>query len=421
MLELQEGVTLSVIPTQKFKTVRIFIRFTTTHERRLASQRTLLTSVLETSSAKYPRQTDLSAKLAQMYGASFGMNVTKKGNLHQLNVSMSLVNGKYLSDERLLSDGVDFLEEVLFSPLTKDGLFDEATFELEKANLIEYIESVQEDKQALAGLKLQELYFDSSSDQGVPSFGLAQDLRETSNADLMKAYQKMMTEDQVDIIVVGDVTQEEMAQLFSKWHFSQTKRVQPDIFYRQDFRPVVSEQVLRENVTQSKLNLAYHTDIYYTDEEVYALTVFNGLFGGFPHSKLFMNVREKESLAYYASSSIDSFRGLVTVQTGIDGQNREKVMHLISEQLTALAQGDISEQALLQTKAMIQNHLLLSLDNAQALTEMEYMHAWLPNTRKTPEEYIEKIMQVTKEEVQQIAKKLRLQAVFFLEGSEKHA
>ena len=346
---------------------------------------------------------------------------TKKGNLHQLNVAMSLVNGKYLSDERLLSDGVDFLEEVLFSPLTKDGLFDEATFELEKANLIEYIESVQEDKQALAGLKLQELYFDSSSDQGVPSFGLAQDLRETSNADLMKAYQKMMSEDQVDIIVVGDVTQEEMAQLFSKWPFSQTKRVQPDIFYHQDFRPVVSEQVLRENVTQSKLNLAYHTDIYYTDEEVYALTVFNGLFGGFPHSKLFMNVREKESLAYYASSSIDSFRGLVTVQTGIDGQNREKVMHLISEQLTALARGDFSQQALLQTKAMIQNHLLLSLDNAQALTEMEYLYTWLPNTRKTPEEYIEKVMQVTKEEVQEIAKKLRLQAVFFLEGSEKHA
>ena len=118
-----------------------------------------------------------------MYGASFGMNVTKKGNLNQVNVSMSLINGKYLSVERLISDGVDFLEEVLFSPLTKDGLFDEATFELEKANLIEYIESVQEDKQALAGLKLQELNFDSSSDQGVPSFGLAQDLRETSNAD----------------------------------------------------------------------------------------------------------------------------------------------------------------------------------------------------------------------------------------------
>lgn len=169
------------------------------------------------------------------------------------------------------------------------------------------------------------------------------------------------------------------------------------------------------------MNLAYHTDIYYTDEEVYALTVFNGLFGGFPHSKLFMNVREKESLAYYASSSIDSFRGLVTVQTGIDGQNREKVMHLISEQLTALARGDFSQQALLQTKAMIQNHLLLSLDNAQALTEMEYLYTWLPNTRKTPEEYIEKVMQVTKEEVQEIAKKLRLQAVFFLEGSEKHA
>ncbi|GMA53302.1 hypothetical protein GCM10025857_46590 [Alicyclobacillus contaminans] len=77
-ISLQSGVNLTVIPTEKFKTVRLFFHFSTEHQKKIAAKRTLLTSLLETNSLHYPSQTQLSEKLADLYGASFGLNVGKK-------------------------------------------------------------------------------------------------------------------------------------------------------------------------------------------------------------------------------------------------------------------------------------------------------------------------------------------------------
>ena len=179
--------------------------------------------------------------------------------------------------------------------------------------------SVAEDKQALASLGLQELYFENDQNQKYPSFGRPQDLEAVTAKELYQTYRSMMDNDQIDIFVIGDVVEAEVAALFQNMAFTD----RPD-----QAMPVLSasggkyhsRKILREPIIQAKLNLGYHTGVYYDQAERIAFMVFNGLFGGFPHSKLFMNVREKESLAYYASSSIDTFRGYLSVQTGIDGK-----------------------------------------------------------------------------------------------------
>ena len=144
--------------------------------------------------------------------------------------------------------------------------------------------------------------------------------------------------------------------------------------------------------------------------------VFNGLFGGFPHSKLFMNVREKESLAYYASSSVDTFRGFMSVQTGIDGKNRNQVLRLIHEQLESLRNGEVTELELAQTKAMLRNQYLLSLDAPQATIETAYLDNWLPETQLTDDEWLSRMENVTIHDIQNVAQKIELQAIFFLDG-----
>ena len=150
------------------------------------------------------------------------------------------------------------------------------------------------------------------------------------------------------------------------------------------------------------------------------MQVFNGIFGGFPHSKLFMNVREKEHLAYYASSSIDTFRGFMTVQTGIDGKNRNQVLRLISTELENIRLGKISELEIEQTKAMLKNQYILALDNAGAWLEKEYLNQLMPQTMLTAEEWIARINAVTIPEIQEVAKRLELQAIFFLEGETEN-
>jgi predicted Zn-dependent peptidase len=418
MIELKKGVHLHVLPTEKYKTIRIYIRFTTTLKRELITKRAILTSLLETNSLHYPDQAQLSAKLADLYGASFGASVGKKGQLHWVNVGMNIVNDKYLGTTNLLKDAVDFLKEVLFYPNVSDGAFDAETFTREQANLKSYLESIAEDKKSYASLALQETYFEDDN-QKIPSFGSVADLLKENAASVGKYHFEMLEQDQVDIFVIGDVAETTVASLCKTLPFEDRPTPDLPVFYDQEMSNVIKERQEQETVVQSKLNLGYSTGIYFDDEARFALMVFNGLFGGFPHSKLFMNVREKESLAYYANSSYDSFRGFLTVQSGIEGKNRNKVLRLISEQLEALRKGEIEDLAFEQTKAMLKNQYALGLDSPQAAIETTYLNQLLPETVKTDEEWLAAIENVTKEDVVAVAKAVELQAMFYLEGVEK--
>ncbi|GCF94196.1 peptidase M16 [Enterococcus florum] len=417
MIQLKQGVRLHVLPTKKYKTIHIYARFTTRLQRERMTKRSLLSNLLETNSANYPDQTKLSAQLAELYGASFGINVGRKGNLHWLNIGVSVVNGKYVNDPDILPQAVDFFKEILFHPNIKEGSFDVQTFALEKENLQSYLESLNEDKQTLASLKLQETYFTEEA-QKIPSFGSLEDLVHETSQSIAAYYQEMLANDQIDIFVIGDVEEETLKGLFAALPFTDREETKPEIYYSQPVSNVIRESQLQESVIQGKLNLAYSTGIYFQDKARFPLLVFNGLFGGFPHSKLFMNVREKESLAYYASSSFDTFRGYMNVQTGINSQNREKVLHLVAEQLQALQKGEFSELAFKQTKAMLRNQYLLGLDRPQNAIEIAYMEQWMPGTYLTDEQWLARLDAVTPQEVEKVAKQIQLQAIFFLDGGQ---
>lgn len=416
-VELGRGINLEVIPTKKYKTTRILIRFSARHSEKTAAARTLLTSLLETNSLNYPTQNELSTRLAELYGAGFGVSVAKKGNIHQVNVGMSIVNGSYVGEEDLFAQAVAFLQEILFAPNVKDGAFDEKTFTTEKENLIAYLKSMKEDKQTFASLRLQELFFQNSADQKVPSFGTVATTEGLTAEELVAVYQKMMTEDHIDIFVIGDVEAKPVSEILAQLPFEKSERVKPEIFFAQNHSNIINEQVEYDQVVQAKLNLAYQMDTYYGDADRFALLVFNGLFGGFPHSKLFMNVREKESLAYYASSSFDSFRGMLKVQTGIDQEKREAVLRLINEQLESLRKGEVSTEELAQTKAMLKNQFLLSLDNPQALIENAYLDLWLPQTKTSEEAFLKGVDAVTIDAVKKMALSVELKAIYCLERS----
>ena len=414
--QLAEGVNLHVLPTKQYKTIRIFIRFTARLQQEVITKRSLLSSMLETNSLNYPDQTKLSAKLAELYGASFGLSVRKKGNLHWLNVGISFVNGEYVNDPNLFSQAVDFLKEVLFYPNIKNQQFDQLTFDLEKNNLRLYLESLKEDKQTFASYALQELYFENSPEQKIPSLGVVEEIDKITARSLAAYYQEMMANDQIDIFVVVDVDPDKAAEAVGQLPFEPRETAHPELFYTQPQVNIVKERQVREPIVQAKLNLAYQTNVYYDEPERFALMVFNGLFGGFPHSKPFMNVREKESLAYYASSSVDTFRGFMSVQTGIDEKNRNQVLRLIHEQLESLRNGEITDLELAQTKAMLRNQYLLSLDSPQAAIEASFLDSWLPETKLSDEEWLKRMESITIKEIQQVAEQIELQAIFFLAG-----
>lgn len=414
MKTLTSGVYLHLLPEKKYKTIRINIRFSQVLREDNSTLRTLLASVLETNAKNYPTQRHVSQVLADLYGASFGINVGKKGTRHIVTVSMNLVNDKFLTEKNITQKAISFLKEMLFAPNITNDLFHEETFLREKENLLSYLKSVYEDKQTYSSLELQKLYFKDPA-QGIPSFGLKKQLEKVTNAQLVEAYTEMIEEDKVDILVVGDVTEEEMVSLFSEFPFKEREEAIEKVTYQQEFSPVIREKQERQEISQAKLNLAYRAKSSSVSEDYFTAVIFNGLFGGFPHSKLFLNVREKESLAYYASSSLDTFRSYLSVQTGIEGKNRDHVLHLITEQLESLQRGEISDLELLQTKANLKNQFLMTQDSPQGQMELYFRQVFL-NECITEEMWLKKLEAVTVEDVSQYAKDVRLESIYFLEG-----
>ncbi|MGY3766706.1 EF-P 5-aminopentanol modification-associated protein YfmF [Vagococcus vulneris] len=420
--QLNKHVNLHIIPNEKYKTVRILIRFATNLTPQKSSQRSLLASLMETNSKNYPSQIELSKQLSDLYGAGFGIGVSRKGNEHYLTVGLNLINDRFApSGLPVLESAVSFLKEIIFQPNISDNHFEEKTFSREQANLIEYIESIFDDKQTYSALQLQQLFFNHSPEQQTPSFGDIKFIQNETPHSLADYYHSMINNDHVDILVIGNVDDGYVKKCFTDFGF--TDRTDSDndlnLLYKQPFINVIQQQTEVLPVVQSKLNLAYHSDIYYFDNLYFPLLVFNGLFGGFPHSKLFMNVREKHSLAYYASSSIDTFRGFITVQTGIDADNRKQVLRLINEQLKELATGTVTEEELEQTKSLLSNQYLLSLDSQHALLEQAYLGLSIPKANLSQKEWLAQLNRVTVKDIQKVAKKIKLQAVYFMEGSEK--
>ncbi|WP_071130455.1 EF-P 5-aminopentanol modification-associated protein YfmF [Enterococcus timonensis] len=418
MTEIKSGVNLHVLTTEKYKTVRINIRFATELASGVATKRTLLSSLLETNSQKYPTQNLLADALADLFGASFSINVGKKGRLHILTVSMNVVNEKFIEEKGILENAVEFLKEILFAPHFVAEKFHQETFDREKENLVRYLQSVYEDKQTYASAQLSQLYFTDEAQQ-VPSYGNVSELQALTNQELTRYYQEMMANDRVDILVIGDITEKAAEKLFKNLPFVPRETKLPDLQYQQALSPVVAEKQEQQDILQAKLNVAYQVPADYDGKNYFPLLVFNGIFGGFPHSKLFLNVREKESLAYYASSSFDVYRQYLTVQSGIDTKNRDHVLSLINQQLVAIQQGQISDLELNQTKANWKNQFLMQQDTMQGQLEMFYKDIIAPKSAKTNEQWLEELAAVSKDDVQQVARQIRLQSIYFLAGKEQ--
>ncbi len=142
-----------------------------------------------------------------------------------------------------------------------------------------------------------------------------------------------------------------------------------------------------------------------------------GFLGGFSHSKLFINVREKASLAYYAASRLESHKGLLMVMSGIEAKNYDQATTIIREQMDAMKKGDFTDQEIEQTKAVINNQLLETTDTSRGLVEILY-HNVIANQNFTVDDWIQGINKISKQDIIEVAKKIELDTIYFLTGLE---
>lgn len=414
--QIRSGVTLEIIPTQQFKTTRIMISFLRElTDRRELAMRTLLANLLEISSKPYNTQKKVAEKLAKLYGASFGTTVSRRGRIHSLNFVLNVVDSKYLlNPEDILEEAFSFLEAMICEPLVDENGFEKITFERQKENLEMYIKAAKDDKRSYAASKVAELYFDDPL-QGVPNYGTSEDLETITSEELYAYYLEMLQNDQIQIFISGDMLQDEVIRLAEKMPFKERKVSLGELAYTQPIREDVFHEVERKNLNQSKLDLVYRLPVIYRQPDHYAAVIFNALLGGTPQSKLFVNVREKESLAYYASSSFDPFRQYLLIQTGIKASDKEKAMTLIKKQVKDIQAGEFSLEEFEEIKLNLINSYESRLDSQMTAIIRRQLDLTC-QVEETQEAWVKKIKSVSKRDVQKSAKEARLQAVFFLDG-----
>lgn len=413
-------VALTIVPTQKYKSNKIVFKFRAPLERETVTKRSLLSILLETNSKKYPTQTAFRKQLANLYGANFYTTTAKKGNEHVLTVVFDMIDGQFVSDgEHILNDAFQFMEEALFQPNVTNGSFDEAIVAREKENLKSSLEGIYDDKIRFASKRLiEEMFQDDAFRFG--SAGVLEDVDAITAKDLYDYYLQFISEDVIEIFICGDVTKDEVMPLIENMAFA-PRPERKGVFYPKkapEKTRVIHEQ---QAINQGKLVLGFQTETLFGDNDFVALQLANGLLGGYANSKIFINVREKASLAYYASSRIDSFKGYMIISAGIDEVNYEQALTIIEEQIVAMKQGDFTEDELNQTKEMLINQLLETNDQAQGLIELVYNNV-LREANLDLENWIKVIKQTTKEEVVAAINKIKPDTTYFLSkgGEELH-
>lgn len=413
---IMENVYFTYLPATKFKTNCISIHFVTPLNKNTASLNALLPFVLRRGSQRFPDLISISKELDTLYGAQIDSSLRKRAERQCLGFVGSFIDDSFTPNgERLLEPLVEIMCELLLDPVTKNGRFLQEYVDSEKNNLIDSIRSIKNDKRDWADVRLmQEMC--ASEPYGILRLGDEESVKKINAQKLFKHYQELIRTCRIEIIYIGSAPEERVVKALLKSMCTLPRGIAekyPPI-ERLNAPEVPNVIIETMDVTQGKLSMGWRCE----SDDTYALIMANLLFGGTSNSKLFMNVREKLSLCYYASSSFARSKSIMTVSSGIENENYDKTKEEIIKQLENIKEGQWEDWEWNGAMAMMTNSLE-SVYDSQGGLEGFYLGNVVTDISETPEEMIEEIRKVTPERVCKAAECCHLDTVYFLKGKDE--
>lgn len=397
---------ITKLKTNKFKTNLCSIFLTLPLRKDTVTKNALLVSVLRRGFDKLKTQEEISKKLEEMYGAGFNCGVDKIGNYHVLKFYLETIDNQYtLEKENLLQEGIDLLIGIVFNPLIENSGFKKEYVKQEKENLKKILLTKKDNKAQYANERCIEEMFEGEA-YSIYKYGYIEDIDEIDEKSLYEHYKKIINECKIDLFITGDSIENVKV---------------PDIKGKQiqkiniNHIPHDKVKVVKENldVTQGKLIIGLNMP----KEDKEATAMYNTILGGGANSKLFQNVREKASLAYSAGSSYIKRQNTIFIKTGIEIKNYEKTLKIIKEQLEDMKNGKISDEEFNAAKKLITASIEAIPESEEDMITF-YFDQRLFDDNLTVQDYLNKINNVTKEQVIQIAKKVSMDTIYFLKNKE---
>ena len=418
--DIMPGVDLTCVRTDKFKTGVLSVTLMTQLKKETASKTALTMRVLRRGTALNPTMEDIAARLDELYGAKIIPTLRKKGEVACLGLYSSFPDDYFTSEGGILEKTAALLGEILLNPDTSRTWLRGDYVESEKKSLIQDIHALVNDKGSYANVRMTELMCRGEA-YGVRIFGSEGAVNNITATGLTKYYRELISNAQLQIFYCGSADADKV-ELAVKAALSDLPRgnVERVLSTEIRYRPVKDKMrryTERMNVTQGKLAIGFRLGDSMLTPNYAVLTVVNGLFGGGINSKLFMNVRERLSLCYYAHSSLEKHKGIITVSSGIAPENLRRAEKEIFTQLGDIKNGNITAKELESVESEIVTAYRTYPDDQYSM-ENYWLDNRLLGVTVTPEEMAALVSCVSAEEVTAAAQGIEADCLYFLTGKE---
>ena len=415
--ELIPGVWLTALRSDKFKTGCLSINLLTQLNRETAALNAVLPFVLRSGTRYHPDMETIAAELDSLYGTGIEPIVRKIGEIQCIGATTLDEYRKHIEKDAAL--------ERRFQPVNVPepdseccGLLIPAYVESEKEKLLDLIRSRVNDKRSYAKLRLIEQMC-CYEDYAVSRFGTEDVAEGIYYQKLTKYYHSLISTSPVEIFYCGSMDGAKVGGILSDALSGMTRgEINYDI--GTDIRMNAVEDTVRSftdemAVTQGKLVLGFRLGECMEEPDIAAIYVFNAVYGSGVTSKLFMNVREKLSLCYYASSATDTHKGVMLVSSGVDFDKADAAKAEMLAELDAVKKGEITDAELNAAKCSVASDLRACLDS-QGELEGFYLANTLDGLEFSPDELAELVNEVERDDVIAIANSVVLDAEYFLQG-----
>ena len=413
--KLAPGVFITTLDAEKFNRCRITIHLRYPALRRSATDAAVLPLVLERGYAGCPDMTELSRKLARLYGADLGVDQSSAGIDRVLTVDICGIKDRFALDgENLTREYADIAFGTIFEPYLIDGVFDPEAVRIEKESLARRLDAEFNNKRLYCVRQARRKFY-GDSPAGIELGGYKSDLPNVTPQTLKAEYDRILSLASIDVMVQGAdpaLVEELLLQKLAGAARS------PQRFAMPLAMPIIETQHFSEEIpglTQAKLCMLFTRG---TPEDLPSITVMRmamSVFGGSTTSRLFRNVREKQSLCYYCSSSYDSIKGIMYINSGVEGENLEKAEKAILKEIEDMKNGEITDFEIEATKLAVVNSFKSSSDSVSGI-ENWYTGRIFNGDLETVEEVSAEVNAVTKEQIVNAANKLLLDTVYVLKN-----
>lgn len=413
VIEPGEKIRVAAVKTKEFKTAQITVSLLVSREKNLA-ENIIIPKYLTRSSEKYPTAAALNAKLESLYGATLSGDVARKGENSRIEISITCVDDRFsLDGESVTAQCLELVMDILFNPFIKENCFDEKKFELERRLAIESVESELNDKRLYALTRMTEIMCEDEI-YGISKAETIEALKSADAKSTYKAWCEMLEEATVQVNLVGDIDACEAAGTIGGY-FEKIKRhpnKNETVFVEaaQDVTEVTEDM----DINQSKLVIGYRSGMTDRNDGIYKEQIMTDIFGGGTYSRLFMNVREKLSLCYYCSARYYREKGIIVIQSGIEKENRQKVLDEIAKQLEIMRNGEFEEKDFIASKTATCDLLRCVCDTPDGIDN--YLISKIDEEIVPIEKMISEYEKVTREDIVEMAKRMSLDTIYMLSG-----